>query len=105
MKRVTAHESLAYIGHLKNVLEQSGIACAIKNALLSGGVGEIPYLECLPELWVIDDEDLSRATRLITDLEEPSESTAQWHCSGCGELNEGQFAQCWRCGAAAIEGR
>jgi len=105
MKRVTAHESLAYIGHLKNVLEQSGIACAIKNGLLSGGLGEIPYLECLPELWVIDDDDLSRATALIADLEEPSESTAQWHCSGCDELNEGQFAQCWRCGAAAIEVR
>ena len=103
MKRVTAHESLAYIGHLYKGLEQSGIACAIKNALLSGGVGEIPYLECLPELWVIDDGDLSRATELITDLEEPSESSAQWHCSGCGEINEGHFAQCWRCGGVATE--
>jgi hypothetical protein len=104
MKRVTAHESLAYISHLKNVLDQSGIDCSVKNALLSGGLGDIPYLECLPELWVLNDDDLSRATQLITDLEKPSESTEQWKCSGCGELNEGQFAQCWRCGAAAPEG-
>jgi len=104
MKRVTAHESLAYVGHLKNVLEQSGIACIIKNALLSGGVGEIPPLECTPELWVLEDEDLSRATELITDLEQPSGSSAPWHCSGCGEVNEGQFTQCWRCGAADTQG-
>ncbi len=100
MKRLTAHDSLAYVGLLKNVLEQSGIACMIRNDLLSGGLGEIPFLECMPELWVIEDEDLARAATLLKNFEEPSRTAAQWRCAGCGELNEGQFAECWQCGAA-----
>lgn len=100
MKRLTTHDSLAYVGHLKNVLEQSGIACVIKNDQLSGALGEIPFLECLPELWVLEDKDLARATSLLKNLEEPSARTAQWRCAGCDELNEGQFAACWNCGAA-----
>ncbi len=100
MRRLTTHDSLAYVGLLKNVLEQSGIACVIRNDQLSGGLGEIPFLECQPELWVLEEKDLARATRLLENLEKPSASTAQWHCAGCGELNEGQFAVCWHCGAA-----
>jgi len=89
---------------LKNVLEQSGIACVIRNAQLSGGLGEIPFLECLPELWVLYDQDLARATKLLNALEEPSEKTAQWRCADCGELNEGQFAACWHCSLADPRG-
>ena len=66
MKRLTAHESLAHIGHLKNLLEQSGIACIIKNDQLSGGLGEIPFLDCLPELWVLQDEEsFGRFQRIV----------------------------------------
>ena len=104
MKRLTTHDSLAYVGLLKNVLEQSGIACVIRNDLLSGGVGEIPFLECLPELWVLEDKDLARAATLLKNFEEPSGRTAQWCCAGCGERNEGQFAVCWQCGAADTHG-
>ncbi len=105
MKRLTAHNSLAYVGFLKNVLEQSGIACVIRNDQLSGGIGEIPFLECLPELWVLEDNDLTRAATLLKNFEEPPVRTAQWRCGGCGELNEGQFAACWQCGAADTHGR
>ena len=74
--------------------------CVIKNDQLSGGLGEIPFLECLPELWVLEDQDLARATTLLKNLEEPSGITAQWRCAGCGELNDGQFGACWHCGTA-----
>ena len=104
MKRLTAHESLAYIGHLKNVLEQSGIDCVIKNAQLSGGLGEIPFLECLPELWVLKDLDLDRAGELLAELEKPDEETPQWRCRKCNELIEGQFSVCWKCGTGSEDG-
>ena len=104
MKRLTTHDSLAYVGLLKNVLEQSGIVCVIRNDLLSGGVGEIPFLECLPELWVLEDKDLARAATLLKNFEEPAGRTAQWCCAACGERNEGQFAVCWQCGAADTHG-
>jgi len=98
MKRLIAHESLAHVGHLKNLLEQSGIACLIRNDQLSGGLGEIPFLDCLPELWVVRGEDLARAEALLEAIESTPAERKDWRCSQCGETNEGQFAVCWQCG-------
>ena len=100
MKRLASHESIAYLGHLRNLLEQSGIGCMIRNEQLSGGLGEIPFLECLPELWVLRDDDLARAQRLLTEIEAASTPAPDWRCANCGESNEGQFAACWSCGRA-----
>ena len=99
MKRLITHESLAHVGHLKNVLEQSGIACVIRNDQLSGGLGEIPFLDCLPELWVLRDQDLARAEALLAATQQTSEQRGDWRCGECNEINEGQFAVCWQCGA------
>jgi hypothetical protein len=98
MKRVYSSELLAEVGHFRNLLEQAGIACFIRNEQLSGAMGEIPFLECLPELWVLRDDELPRAKRLIDQQREPV-SAPDWRCPSCGERNEGQFAACWRCGA------
>ena len=100
MKRLASHESIAYLGHIKNLLEQSGISCLIKNEQLSGGLGEIPFLECLPELWIVRDAQLAEAQALLEELERTSPSAPAWRCSACGESNEGQFAACWHCGQA-----
>lgn len=99
MKRLITHESLAHVGHLKNVLEQSGIACVIRNDQLSGGLGEIPFLDCLPELWVLRDQDLARAEALLEAAARAPEQRGDWRCRACNEVNEGQFAVCWQCGA------
>jgi len=101
VKRVASHESLAYLGHLRNVLEQSGIACLIRNEQLSGALGEIPFLECLPELWVVRDDQLGAAESLLEELRNADAAATPapvWRCASCGELNEGQFAACWHCG-------
>lgn len=90
-------DSLGEVHHLKNLLEQEGIACIVKNELLRGGLGEIPFLECMPELWVLDDQQLPRALELIEQQREPS-TRSPWRCPRCGEVNEGQFALCWNCG-------
>jgi hypothetical protein len=103
MKRVFRSESLAEVGHLRNVLEQAGIACMIRNDKLSGGLGEIPFLECLPELWVIEDGKAEAAKALITEHSQPADSGEAWRCSHCGEPNESQFALCWQCGHAHPE--
>jgi len=100
LKRLASHESLAFLGHLRNLLEQSGIDCMIKNEQLSGGLGEIPFLECLPELWVLRDEQLLRAQALLAELEHVPADLPAWQCPACGERNEGQFSACWQCGRA-----
>ena len=98
MKRIATAESLAEIGHLRNVLEQNGIDCTVKNEQLSGGLGEVPFLECLPELWVLRDSDADRAERLIGELRQEPVNGDSWRCSKCNEENEAQFAACWNCG-------
>ncbi len=99
MKKLTSSPSLITINHFKNVLESEGIESRIKNEHLGSIVGEIPFVEVWPELWVINDLDYDRATQLISAAisdESPQES---WRCRKCGEENEGQFAACWSCGA------
>jgi Putative prokaryotic signal transducing protein len=98
VRRVASNESLAFLGHLRNLLEQSGIQCLIKNEQLSGGLGEIPFLECLPELWILRDDQLPAAESLLTEIQHAVAPSPAWHCPACGELNEGQFAACWHCG-------
>lgn len=101
MKRVMSSELLAEIGHYRNILEQNGIRCMIKNEQLSGALGEVPVFECLPELWVLNDGDLSRAERLIEELRYDGPEEKPWRCTHCNEENDAQFAACWNCGEAA----
>jgi len=103
VKRVATSESLAEIGHFKNVLEQNGVRCIIKNEQLSGALGEVPFLECLPELWVLNDAELGRAEILLDELKQESTGGEDWRCPRCKEQNEAQFAACWNCGASGNE--
>lgn len=89
----------AQAGLLKELLEQEGIPCLIRNEQLFSAMGEIPFLECLPELWVVDDEVYPRARQLLQNWlqDEPAEPGA-WCCPQCGETHDGQFGACWQCG-------
>jgi hypothetical protein len=55
-------------------------------------------------VYVRDRKDLERARAVVARHLKgslPSEAVlAQpWHCRSCGELIEGQFEECWNCGA------
>lgn len=86
------------IGHLKNVLDTFGIECRAKNLDLATAAGELPLIECWPELWVVDDERVAEAEAILKKTLAPLESVKKpWHCDGCGEEVEGQFTECWNC--------
>lgn len=87
------------LGNLyKDRLAQEGIACLLRNDDLVSVMGEVPFVECYPELWVLDDETWPRAKLLLEGwLAEPTD-TSFWICPGCGEEIEGQFCACWNCG-------
>lgn len=98
MKKVTSADSLITINHYRNLLESEGIRARVRNEYLGSIVGEIPYQEVWPELWIENDLDYDRALQLIdgaTLIEESPRSP--WRCR-CGTENEGQFGACWRCG-------
>jgi hypothetical protein len=101
MKKVTSADSLVTINHFKNLLISEGIPAFVRNEHLGGIVGEMPFQEVWPELWVENDLDYDRALQLIDSTKILGESpSAPWHCRSCEAENEGQFAACWQCGAA-----
>jgi len=99
MKRVYSSDNPLIVGHLKRVLEANHIACIIRNEYLMGGAGELPPIECWPELWVLEDFQQQKARALVESmLAMDYEPGGDWRCSGCGEPQEGQFTACWACG-------
>lgn len=100
MKRVYSSDNPLIVGHLRQVLEANHIACVTRNEYLLGGAGELPPIECWPELWVLEDFQLEKARALVeATLTTDAGADQDWHCPGCGEALEGQFTTCWRCGA------
>jgi len=83
--------------HLAGALRAAGIDCEVRNTTLSGALGEIPFLECAPQIWISNDLDEPRAHELIALLRQPLAGDP-WTCSACGETLEPQFSQCWSCG-------
>lgn len=100
MKKVTSAESLVLINHYRNLLASEGIESFIRNEFLGGVMGEIPFQEVWPELWVRRDLDYDRARQLIDANNLLEESAGEpWRCRRCQEENEPTFAVCWNCGA------
>jgi hypothetical protein len=80
----------------QNMLEAHGIRCRIKNEFLYVGMGELPPIECWPQLCV-DDGDYEEAKSIVEEALSVEEMTP-WKCFSCGEESEGQFTECWKCG-------
>lgn len=102
MKRVWSGSPLHDTAHLQNLLEQVGIGCFIKNRDLGGALGDLPFLDCSPELWVLRDDEVERATAVLHDALRPTgRALTDWRCERCAQDNEAQFAVCWKCGTGA----
>ena len=96
MKTVYSAANISVVSIFQNILEGNGIRCWIKNQFLYSGMGEIPPIECWPQLCV-EDEDFEEAQRIVDEALSGPER-AGWKCSSCGEDIEGQFTECWKCG-------
>jgi hypothetical protein len=104
MKKVYCAKDPLMIGHLRNVLATYHIKCLTKNLDLSTAAGELPPIDCWPELWV-EDEQLARAKSILKKTMAPLKSVKKpWTCGGCAEEIEGQFTECWKCGRSRSHG-
>lgn len=97
MKTVYSAPNIALVSIFRNILDAHGIRCWIKNDFLSSGLGEIPPIECWPQLCV-EDEDAAEAGRIVEENLSEDHQAAGWRCEACGEDIEGQFTVCWQCG-------
>ena len=101
MKKVTSSDSIVTINHYKNLLQSEGIDAFLRNEHLGSIMGEVPFQEVWPEVWVKDDLDYDRALQLIDESISEESPIDSWRCRKCGTENEGQFAACWNCGENA----
>ncbi len=99
MKKLTSAASLITIKHYQNLLNAEGIDTELRNEHLGSILGEMPFDQVWPQLWVKNDLDYDRAKQLIDAAITDESPSSPWLCKQCGEENEGQFAVCWNCGA------
>jgi hypothetical protein len=102
MKLLARAENTLQASIWADTLRAAGIRCELRNTALSGALGEIPFLECAPQLWLEHDGDESRANEILQQLRRPMRGPL-WQCEGCGEHSEPQFGSCWQCGKARTD--
>ncbi len=82
---------------IKDLLDGSNIDNKIMNEHAIGAVGELPFIQTYPEIWLTKEEDFLRAKELIgTFVSSPNHPDT--HCSKCGESIPSNFELCWNCG-------
>lgn len=96
MKTVYSAPNISLVSIFLNILEGHGIRCRTINEYLFTGIGEIPPIECWPQLCV-DDDDFAEAKRIVEEALSEKD-LAPWKCDSCSEEIEGQFTECWNCG-------
>ena len=98
MKLLARADNSLHASIWADTLRAAGIRCELRNMALSGALGEIPCLECAPQLWIARDHEESRAREILQQLKRPMQGPL-WMCTECGEYSEPQFGGCWQCGA------
>ena len=98
MRKVYSAENLIAINHFKFALDAAGIEYLVKNDYVQSSVGETPFNELWPELWVINNEEEEKARELCLSVEQQIKANNQeWFCTECGEKNASSFEFCWQC--------
>jgi hypothetical protein len=101
MRRLVQAPNLAIATLWTHLLREDGVAASVQREYLGAAAGQLPPDQCLPEIWIEDDRQFELAERLLHELRHRPQR--RWLCR-CGELVEGGFEQCWRCGAMMPEG-
>ena len=98
MVRIYSAATLPDAHLVRGMLVQAGIDARVFNENLQGGLGEIPFTQAYPEVWIVDERDLQRAREVIRQIERPALASESMTCSRCLEVSPGHFQICWNCG-------
>lgn len=99
MKRVLIAPTLLDAQLAVDALSSLGIVTHIFNANAAGALGEVPFMQAQPEVWVDDDAQEARARGALAGLRNAPPRDEKT-CAHCGERNPGNFLSCWQCGRA-----
>ena len=100
LKKLCSASNLPEAHLLRGLLEQAGISVRVFNENAQGGLGQLPFTEAWPEVWVAEERDLPRALEIVQAFERAPAVSATLRCPGCSEDNPSTFQLCWNCGEA-----
>ena len=95
MLRLARAPNIAIAALWADALQQAGFSASVQRYFLGGLAGELPPDQCLPEVWLTNDDEKPAAEKLLDQLQNMPQR--RWVCV-CGETVEGGFEQCWQCG-------
>jgi hypothetical protein len=93
---------------LVDLLKAAGIEAVVQGEHLYAIRGLVPAT--YPTVWVVDESEYDQARALALEFDRQQreggdpEPREPWVCPACGERIEGQFDQCWHCGADRAPG-
>lgn len=66
---IKVFESFDYMeaGRVRSLLEANGIRTFMKNEFSTGALGELPFQEVAPMIFIMDEGDLPLAQRLLSE--------------------------------------
>lgn len=104
MIKVFENFDFSRVGQMQSLLEANGIRTFIRNQYGSSVMGGVPFVEVVPQLFVLEDADVTRALELLKlDLPRAAEG-GDWVCPECGVDVDANFNRCWKCGVGRSEG-
>lgn len=103
MRRLYQAHDLQQAHLLLHQLAQLGIRARVLNENAQGAVGEIPFVQAYPEIWLEREADRERAEAVVRAFEAAPAAEGDIRCRHCGETNPATFELCWQCGAPLPE--
>ncbi len=95
MLRLTQAPNIAIASLWVEALKHAGFDASVQRYFLGAAAGQLPPDQCLPEVWLLHDEQEAQARAFLRDLAHVPQR--RWMCL-CGEMVEGGFEECWQCG-------
>ena len=97
MQRIYSAASLPEAHLVRGLLEAVGIEARVFNEFAGGALGELPFAEVAPSVWIGESRDLERARQVIARYEQPAAAPGITRCGACGEESPRDFSICWQC--------
>ena len=95
---VFTRDNVLEVGAMRSFLQSHGVSSVIRNEFSNSVMGEVPFTDAWPQLWV-EEHQVEQAKSLIAKFDEPSELEGEWECDSCHETSPSTFDLCWSCGS------
>ena len=97
MQRLYSAANLPEAHLVRGLLAAAGIGARVFNEYAAGALGELPFAEVAPSVWIEKEHDLVRARQVIATYEKESAAPGSTRCGACGEESPRDFSICWQC--------